>query len=220
MRINASLLSPIITAGRPVTCSANEKDTIVRCLTFTLFFLVFLGNHQTKKFWENVLINFRIQLAISQAIGRNHLNEKIAPLLPTGIGEGFSQIIFALLRRCELPLNESAVLTRGALYSIQYRYSEVNAYCSTSKFSRNIKNIRYHYRVGLDCWQNWMIRTPFGYTVLKTRMKLFLLLLAMTVSCSNLMFADSIENPGNEFLHIFGLCFGQRHESRGDTQLG
>jgi hypothetical protein len=34
------------------------------------------------------------------------------------------------------------------------------------------------------------------------------------------MFADSIENPSDEFLHIFGLCFGQRHDSRGDTQLG
>jgi hypothetical protein len=41
--------------------------------------------------------------------GRNHLNEEITPLLPTGIGERFSQTISnlghaALLRRCELPL--------------------------------------------------------------------------------------------------------------------
>ncbi len=41
--------------------------------------------------------------------GRNHLNEEISPLLPTGIGERFSQTISnlghaALLRRCELPL--------------------------------------------------------------------------------------------------------------------
>ncbi len=41
--------------------------------------------------------------------GRNHLNEEITPLLPTGIGERYSQTISylgraALLRRCELPL--------------------------------------------------------------------------------------------------------------------
>ncbi len=41
--------------------------------------------------------------------GRNHLNEEITPLLPTGIGERCSQTISnlghtALLRRCELPL--------------------------------------------------------------------------------------------------------------------
>jgi hypothetical protein len=40
--------------------------------------------------------------------GRNHLNKEITPLLPTGIGERFSQTISnlghaALLRRCELP---------------------------------------------------------------------------------------------------------------------
>jgi hypothetical protein len=53
--------------------------------------------------------------------GRNHLNEEITPLLPTGIGERYSQTISnlghaALLRRCELPHNESAELTRWALY--------------------------------------------------------------------------------------------------------
>ncbi len=41
--------------------------------------------------------------------GRNLLNEEITPLLPTGIGEQYSQTISnlgqaALLRRCELPL--------------------------------------------------------------------------------------------------------------------
>jgi hypothetical protein len=41
--------------------------------------------------------------------GRNHLNEEITPLLPTGIDERFSKTISnlghtALLRRCELPL--------------------------------------------------------------------------------------------------------------------
>jgi hypothetical protein len=41
--------------------------------------------------------------------GRNHLNEKIIPLLPTGIGERYSQTILnlghaALLGRCELHL--------------------------------------------------------------------------------------------------------------------
>ncbi len=41
--------------------------------------------------------------------GRNHPNEEFGPLLPTGIGERFSQAISnlghaALLRRCELPL--------------------------------------------------------------------------------------------------------------------
>jgi hypothetical protein len=44
--------------------------------------------------------------------GRNHLNEEITPLLPTGIGEKYSQAISnvghaALLRLCELPpINE------------------------------------------------------------------------------------------------------------------
>jgi hypothetical protein len=55
--------------------------------------------------------------------GKNHLNEESTPLLPTGIGERFSQTIenlghAALLRRCELPLNENAELTRGALYPV------------------------------------------------------------------------------------------------------
>jgi hypothetical protein len=41
--------------------------------------------------------------------GKNHLNEEIAPLLPAGIGERFSQTISnlghaAILRWCELPL--------------------------------------------------------------------------------------------------------------------
>jgi hypothetical protein len=51
--------------------------------------------------------------------GKNHLNEGISLLLPTGIGERFSQIISnlgyaALLRQCELPpLNECAELTQG-----------------------------------------------------------------------------------------------------------
>jgi hypothetical protein len=41
--------------------------------------------------------------------GRNQLNEEITPLLPTGIGERFSQTISnlghaALLRRLEIPL--------------------------------------------------------------------------------------------------------------------
>jgi hypothetical protein len=40
---------------------------------------------------------------------RNHLNEEITPLLPTGIGERYSQTISnlghaSLLSRCELPL--------------------------------------------------------------------------------------------------------------------
>jgi hypothetical protein len=47
------------------------------------------------------------------------LQEEITPLLPTEIGERFSQTILklghaALLRRCELPpKNESAELARG-----------------------------------------------------------------------------------------------------------
>jgi hypothetical protein len=41
--------------------------------------------------------------------GKNHLNEEITPLLPTGIGERFRQTISNLghaapLRRCELSL--------------------------------------------------------------------------------------------------------------------
>jgi hypothetical protein len=47
-------------------------------------------------------------LCVAKA-GRNHLNEEIVPLLPTGIGEGYSQTIShlelaALLCRCEIPL--------------------------------------------------------------------------------------------------------------------
>ncbi len=58
--------------------------------------------------------------------GKNHLNEEITPLFPTGIGERFSQTISnlghaALLRRCKLPpINESAELTRGALQLFLY----------------------------------------------------------------------------------------------------
>jgi hypothetical protein len=41
--------------------------------------------------------------------GKNHMNDEITPLLPTGIGEQYSQTMSnlghaALLRRCELPL--------------------------------------------------------------------------------------------------------------------
>jgi hypothetical protein len=66
--------------------------------------------------------------------GKNHLNEEIAPLLPTGRGERCSQTISnlghgALLRRCELPLvsiNESAELTgRSSSYSVIH-YSETS----------------------------------------------------------------------------------------------
>jgi hypothetical protein len=47
-------------------------------------------------------------LRVAEA-GRNHLNDEIAPLLPNGIGERYSQTTSnlehaALLRRCELPL--------------------------------------------------------------------------------------------------------------------
>jgi hypothetical protein len=47
-------------------------------------------------------------LCVAKA-GKNHLTEENTPLLPTGIGERFSQTISnlghaALLRRCELPL--------------------------------------------------------------------------------------------------------------------
>ncbi len=56
-----------------------------------------------------------------ETAGKNHLNEEITPLLPTGIGERYCQTISnlrhsALLRRCELPpINESAELTQGTL---------------------------------------------------------------------------------------------------------
>jgi hypothetical protein len=59
--------------------------------------------------------------------GKNHLNEEIAPLLPTRRGERCSQTISnmgheALLRRCELllvPINESAELSgRSSSYSV------------------------------------------------------------------------------------------------------
>ncbi len=49
-----------------------------------------------------------LPLQVAMAV-RNHLNEEIIPLLPTGLGERYSQTIShlghaALLRRCELPL--------------------------------------------------------------------------------------------------------------------
>jgi hypothetical protein len=53
--------------------------------------------------------------------GRNHLSGEITPLLPIGIGEGYSQTFSnlghaALWRRCELPpIKESGELTQGAL---------------------------------------------------------------------------------------------------------
>ncbi len=48
-----------------------------------------------------------LPLRVAKA-GTNHLNEESTPLLPTGIGERYSQTISnlghaALLRRCELP---------------------------------------------------------------------------------------------------------------------
>jgi hypothetical protein len=63
-----------------------------------------------------------IPLRVAKA-GRNILNEEITPLLPTGIGERYSQTVSnlghaALLRRCDLPpVNKSAELTQGALSS-------------------------------------------------------------------------------------------------------
>ncbi len=59
------------------------------------------------------------QLSLPPSSGKNHLNEEITPLLPTGIGERFSQTISnlghaALLRRCP-HINESAELTGGPL---------------------------------------------------------------------------------------------------------
>ncbi len=54
--------------------------------------------------------------------GRNYWNEEITPLLPTGIGEQFSQTICIKFNTCSAlapmwtpPINESAELTRGAL---------------------------------------------------------------------------------------------------------
>jgi hypothetical protein len=60
------------------------------------------------------------QLSVREGrAGRNHLNEEITSLLPTRIGERYSQTIsnlghVVLLRRCELPpINESAELTQA-----------------------------------------------------------------------------------------------------------
>jgi hypothetical protein len=57
---------------------------------------------------HRALTPFPLPLRIAKT-GRNHLNEEITLLLPTGIGERFSQTISnlghaAFLRRCELPL--------------------------------------------------------------------------------------------------------------------
>ncbi len=58
--------------------------------------------------WSQGADPLLLPLRVAKA-GRNHLNEEITPLLPTGIGERDSQTISnlvhaALLRRCELPL--------------------------------------------------------------------------------------------------------------------
>jgi hypothetical protein len=52
--------------------------------------------------------------------GRNHLNEKITPLLPTGIGEQYSQTKSNLghAPMGTPSINESAELTQGALYTV------------------------------------------------------------------------------------------------------
>ncbi len=50
-------------AAGPMTCSAIEKDTIVKCLTFTLFFL---GIHPTKEFRKQVPSSFRTPLSYLQ----------------------------------------------------------------------------------------------------------------------------------------------------------
>jgi hypothetical protein len=67
------------------------------------------SNKLVKK--ENNKAPLPLPLQVAKA-GRNNLNDKI-PLLPTGIGERYSQTIsqlgHAALRRCELPL-ETKVL--------------------------------------------------------------------------------------------------------------
>jgi hypothetical protein len=70
-----------------------------------------------------------IAIAIAMA-GKNHLNEEITPLLPTGIGERYSQTISnlghagLLHRRCELPLETKTLnyskINQGALRLIHY----------------------------------------------------------------------------------------------------
>ncbi len=57
----------------------------------------------------SVATTHRVPIPTRGKAGRNHLNEEITPLLPTGIGKQYSQTISnlghaALLRRCELPL--------------------------------------------------------------------------------------------------------------------
>jgi hypothetical protein len=58
---------------------------------------------------EKVLDNYYSPPPTCSEDRKNHLNEEITPLIPTGIGERFRQTISnlghgALLRRCELPL--------------------------------------------------------------------------------------------------------------------
>ncbi len=59
-----------------------------------------------------------LPLRVAKA-GINNLNEKITPLLPTGIGERFSQTISNFMQRScadmNPPINDSAELTQGAL---------------------------------------------------------------------------------------------------------
>jgi hypothetical protein len=60
-----------------------------------------------------------LPLLVAKA-GSNHLNKEITPLLPTRIGEQYSQTISnlgqaALFHQCEFPYKRNAELTQGAL---------------------------------------------------------------------------------------------------------
>jgi hypothetical protein len=77
---------------------------------------------------HRVLTHSLLPLRVATA-SKSRLNEEINPLLPTGIGERYSQTISnlgntTLLRRCKLtgiPIKESAELIQGALKLIHYR---------------------------------------------------------------------------------------------------
>ncbi len=87
------------------TTALTRQETSSRRLTSNIH-----GSARHMGWWHRVLIPTPLTLSAAKA-GRNHLNKSSIPLLPTGIGERYSQsepnhIKFmsssAFLRRCEL----------------------------------------------------------------------------------------------------------------------
>jgi hypothetical protein len=99
-------------------CSLKEKSGSLGDFQVKIFSQSTHSYHRVKEDWEREYrVLFReghhrapthspLPLRVAKT-GKNHLNEEITPLLPTGKGERFSQTMSklghaALLRRCEL----------------------------------------------------------------------------------------------------------------------